>query len=128
VTTDQISNVKRFYFGTKFRPFSLSKGKMVAQGAHAALECYLQCADRHPKVAKQWLRTGAAKIALKGPEGGGESSLLALQAQASEMGVSAAVIRDAGRTQVERGAATALAVGPAPASVLDEITGHLKLL
>lgn len=44
------------------------------------------------------------------------------------MKVVAEVIADAGRTQIEPGSHTVLAVGPAPLSVINEITGHLKLL
>lgn len=51
-----------------------------------------------------------------------------LQAQAISMGLCAQVVRDAGRTQIAAGSATVLGVGPAPKSVVDQITGHLKLL
>lgn len=37
------------------------------------------------------------------------------------------IVRDAGQTQVAPGSRTVIAIGPAPKSVLDKITGHLKL-
>ena len=37
------------------------------------------------------------------------------------------LIFDAGRTQIAAGSMTVLAVGPGPASVIDSVTGHLKL-
>ena len=57
-----------------------------------------------------------------------EEDLLVLQAQALSLGLCAHVIRDAGRTQIASGSATVLGIGPAPRSVVDQVTGHLKLL
>lgn len=57
-----------------------------------------------------------------------EDELELLQAQAMSLGVCAKIIHDAGRTQIASGSATVLGVGPAPKSVVDQITGHLKLL
>jgi PTH2 family peptidyl-tRNA hydrolase len=51
-----------------------------------------------------------------------------LRKQARALGVTAEVIQDAGRTQIEAGSMTVLGVGPAPKSVVDKITGGLKLL
>ena len=58
----------------------------------------------------------------------GEDSLLTLQAQAISLGLVAEVIADAGHTQIAPGSLTVLGIGPAPKSVLDGLTGHLKLL
>jgi PTH2 family peptidyl-tRNA hydrolase len=38
------------------------------------------------------------------------------------------VVRDAGRTEVEAGSVTVLAVGPATAELIDMVTGELRLL
>jgi PTH2 family peptidyl-tRNA hydrolase len=57
-----------------------------------------------------------------------QDDLLELRRTARNMGVTAEVIQDAGRTQIEAGSMTVLGVGPAPRSVVDKITGHLKLL
>ena len=51
-----------------------------------------------------------------------------LQAKALSLGLVARVIHDAGRTQIAAGSATVLGVGPGPKSVVDRVTGHLKLL
>ena len=51
-----------------------------------------------------------------------------LQAQAVSLGLCAQVIHDAGRTQIASGSATVLGIGPGPKSVVDSVTGHLKLL
>jgi len=57
-----------------------------------------------------------------------EDDLLILQAQALSLGLEAQVIHDAGRTQIKSGSATVLGIGPGPRSVVDQVTGHLKLL
>jgi PTH2 family peptidyl-tRNA hydrolase len=57
-----------------------------------------------------------------------EDELLELMGKARSLGVTAEVIQDAGRTQIDPGSLTVLGVGPAPKSVVDKITGHLKLL
>lgn len=51
-----------------------------------------------------------------------------LQAKAMSLGLTAEIIADAGRTQIEAGSHTVLGIGPAPKSVVDAVTGHLKLL
>ena len=57
-----------------------------------------------------------------------EDQLLVLQAKAISLGLCANVIHDAGRTQIASGSATVLGVGPGPKSVVDAVTGGLKLL
>ena len=47
---------------------------------------------------------------------------------AQTLGVQGVIVQDAGRTQVEPGSETVLAVGPGPVSDVDKITGKLKLL
>ena len=73
----------------------------------------------------RWERQGQAKIALQVKD---EDELHTLQAQAVSLGLCAKVVRDAGRTQIVAGSATVLGVGPGPKGVIDQVTGHLKLL
>jgi peptidyl-tRNA hydrolase, PTH2 family len=54
--------------------------------------------------------------------------LATLQATALSLGLVAEVIADAGRTQIASGSHTVLGIGPAPKSVVDKVTGGLKLL
>ena len=54
--------------------------------------------------------------------------MLALQGIARSLGITAEVIADAGRTQIESGSLTVLGVGPAPKSEVDQVTVGLKLL
>ena len=57
-----------------------------------------------------------------------EDELAILQAQAFSLGMCAQIIHDAGRTQIASGSATVLGIGPAPKNMVDQVTGHLKLL
>jgi PTH2 family peptidyl-tRNA hydrolase len=74
---------------------------------------------------RRWERQGQAKIALQAKS---EDELETLQATAISLGLVAEVIADAGRTQIASGSHTVLGIGPAPKSVIDKVTGHLKLL
>ncbi|KAL2195881.1 peptidyl-tRNA hydrolase PTH2-domain-containing protein [Corynascus similis CBS 632.67] len=111
----------------------MTKGKIAAQCSHATLACYkslLRAAQRDPlssegKILRQWERMGQAKIAVQVKS---EDELLVLMGKARSLGVTAEVIADAGRTQIASGSRTVLGVGPAPKSLVDTVTGHLKLL
>lgn len=101
-------------------------GKIAAQASHATLACYKYFLTHAPDspILRQWERMGQAKIALQIK---GEDELLTLQAQAMSLGLCARVIQDAGRTQIASGSRTVLGV-LGPKSVVDGVTGHLKLL
>ncbi|XP_023027811.1 peptidyl-tRNA hydrolase 2, mitochondrial [Leptinotarsa decemlineata] len=102
----------------------MQKGKVAAQCGHAAVAAYVKCLKQNPKVVKNWMRFGGTKIALRIDS---EEEMMALDKCAKEFGVLSSVIRDAGQTQVAPGTRTVIAIGPAPKSVLEKITGHLKL-
>ena len=105
---------------------SKSTGKIAAQASHATLACYkhyLSTAPNSP-ILKRWEYGGQAKVALQVKT---EEELLVLQAQAISLGLCAQVIRDAGRTQIASGSRTVLGV-LGPKSVVDSVTGSLKLL
>jgi PTH2 family peptidyl-tRNA hydrolase len=76
-------------------------------------------------MLRRWERTGQAKVALQVK---GEDELEVLQATAISLGLIAEVIADAGRTQIASGSHTVLGIGPAPKSIIDQVTGKLKLL
>lgn len=77
------------------------------------------------RLLQRWESRGQAKIAVQVKS---EDELMQLMGVARSLGVTAEVIADAGRTQIEAGSFTVLGVGPAPKSVVDKITGNLKLL
>ncbi|KAK6844201.1 hypothetical protein PG995_014311 [Apiospora arundinis] len=108
----------------------MTKGKIAAQASHATLACY-KTMSRFPagspqaQLLKKWERSGQAKIAVQVKS---QQELTDLRTRARSLGLTAEVIQDAGRTQIEAGSYTVLGVGPAPKSVIDQVTGGLKLL
>ncbi|OJJ64424.1 hypothetical protein ASPSYDRAFT_39154 [Aspergillus sydowii CBS 593.65] len=104
----------------------MTKGKIAAQCSHATLSCYkyLVANPSSSTILRRWERQGQAKIALQIKS---EEEMELLQAQAISLGLCARVIQDAGRTQIASGSRTVLGV-LGPKSVVDNVTGHLKLL
>ncbi|KAH8196495.1 hypothetical protein TruAng_009325 [Truncatella angustata] len=105
-------------------------GKIAAQASHATLACYKTLSRKSPtspegQLLKRWERNGQAKIAVQVKS---QQELLDLMGKARSLGLTAEVIQDAGRTQIEAGSMTVLGVGPAPKSLIDQVTGGLKLL
>lgn len=100
----------------------MRKGKMVAQGAHAAIGA-LALADYDD--VKKWEETGTTKICVYVKS---EDELIALFGQASEADLAAYLVQDAGRTEFDGPTYTAVAIGPADASRIDLLTKALPLL
>ncbi|KAK7424292.1 hypothetical protein QQX98_000560 [Neonectria punicea] len=108
----------------------MTKGKIAAQCSHATLACYkklIRAAEgsAERKLLARWEKSGQAKIAVQVKT---QEEILELCRKARGLGIAAEVIQDAGRTQIEAGSMTVLGVGPAPRSVVDQVTGGLKLL
>ena len=103
----------------------MGKGKVAAQCAHAGAGVVEDLAGRDAGRLAAWRRCGQPKIALKA---GGDADLRELGRRARALGLPTHLVRDAGRTQIAAGSQTVLAVGPGPRSVVDQVTGHLKLL
>ncbi|KAE8133367.1 PTH2-domain-containing protein [Aspergillus pseudotamarii] len=104
----------------------MTKGKIAAQCSHATLACYKYLTVHSPNssMLHRWESQGQAKIALQTKS---EEEMETLQAQAISLGLCARVITDAGRTQIASGSRTVLGI-LGPKSVVDGVTGHLKLL
>ncbi|KGQ03108.1 Peptidyl-tRNA hydrolase 2 [Beauveria bassiana D1-5] len=111
--------------------FAAAAGKIAAQCSHATLACYKALAGNpdadstERKMLARWEKYGQAKIAVQVKS---QDEMLQMCRKARGMGLTAEVVKDAGRTQIEAGSMTVLGVGPAPRSLIDEVTGHLKLL
>ncbi|KAI8388408.1 peptidyl-tRNA hydrolase PTH2-domain-containing protein [Radiomyces spectabilis] len=103
----------------------MTKGKIAAQCGHATLACYKAVKKNNPEMLKRWEQSGQAKVALKASS---EDQLLELQAIAQSLNLPAQSICDAGRTQIAAGSRTVLGIGPGPVELINEVTGHLKLL
>ncbi len=105
---------------------AVGKGKIAAQCCHAATACVGIAQEEAPQAMERWERSNAhAKVALKCET---EEDLLTIAQKAESAGVVHYVVCDAGRTQIAAGSRTVCGLGPAKASVLDGITGGLKLL
>jgi len=105
----------------------MGKGKTGAQCAHAAVECYHQIFNNknRQQMFKAWLRSGQPKIVVQVSN---EEELLILADKAQRAGLITAVIKDAGRTQVNPGTITVVGIGPGSNDVIDSLTSKLRLL
>jgi PTH2 family peptidyl-tRNA hydrolase len=100
----------------------LPKGKMAAQAAHAAVEAVLR-SDKD-KV-KKWRNEGMMKIIVKVKD---EKELFKYKSQAEAFMLTTAVITDAGKTVVEPGTVTCMAIGPDEERMIDKVSGNLKIM
>lgn len=103
----------------------MGRGKIAAQASHASLTAYKKVSGAYPDIARAWEMEGQMKVVLKVE---GERELLELFQRAKDAGIPAALIRDAGHTQLEPGTITCIAAGPSDEKGLDRVFGHLKLL
>ena len=103
----------------------MTKGKIAAQVGHAAVNCALNSKKKDPKNFDRWYDEGQTKVVLRVDS---EEELYQYKAIVDAQGINNSLIRDAGRTQIEPGSVTCLGLGPEKSSVLDKITGELKML
>jgi PTH2 family peptidyl-tRNA hydrolase len=104
---------------------NLSKGKLAAQAGHAAVSAAEEARKRHRTWWDAWLFEGQRKIAVKVKD---EKELLEFETQAKDLGLPSALIVDRGLTEIREGTVTCLGIGPAPADLMDRLTGELPLL
>ncbi len=149
VTLNALNSVFSSMFGSKEKAkeckmvlivrqdLEMGKGKIAAQCCHAAVGIYrgvlrqeLSKQSSLNKQFEQWLNqweyNAEPKIALKINS---EKDLLELENKArTEFNLPTYIVVDAGRTQIAPMSKTVLAIGPAPADIIDKVSGHLKLL
>ena len=104
---------------------SMGKGKIAAQCCHAAVGCYKRARKQCPAAVTAWENTGCAKVALKCPT---QEGLEDIAVRALAKGIPCYYVADAGRTQIAAGSRTVLGLGPAPVSVFEGVSDHLKLM
>lgn len=102
----------------------MGKGKAAAQCSHASVLAYEQAGKSNPAVLRLWRLTGQRKVVVKAES---EEELLNIRSEASKFNLITSLISDAGHTQIAPGTKTVLGVGPGPANLIDQVTGHLKL-
>lgn len=100
----------------------LPKGKMGAQCAHASVEAVLR-SDKD-KLG-DWLDMGQKKVVLKVES---EKELIQYFQKAKDLGFTASLITDAGRTVLAPGTKTCVAIGPDYDEKIDKLTGNLKMM
>jgi len=104
------------------RDLGMDKGKIAAQVAHASLEAYKKTDE---SIRKLWEEGGSKKIVLKVES---LKKLIELKEKVKGLRIPYAIIRDAGKTQVEPGTVTSIGIGPVEEGLIDNITKDLKLL
>ncbi|MCA9495473.1 MAG: peptidyl-tRNA hydrolase Pth2 [Nanoarchaeota archaeon] len=103
------------------KDLNMSKGKTAAQVAHAAVEAVLKS---EKSMVSKWRQSGMKKVTLIVES---EKELFKFLQIAKDDGLITGLIRDAGRTEIESGTATCLAIGPDDSDLIDSITGELKM-
>lgn len=107
----------------------MSKGKMCAQTAHAALESALKVmkSDKllHKSTFEKWKDQGMKKVVLKIDS---KEELFKYKDLAERNGIKTSAIKDAGMTELPPGTYTVLGLGPDEVPKIDSITGKLSPL
>lgn len=104
------------------KDIKMGKGKIVAQGCHAAIGSYKHT---DPKKIEKWEKDGCAKIALKIDT---LDELLELRKEALIKKIPNFLVTDAGKTQLPTSTITCLGIGPDEDEIIDSLTNDLKLL
>ena len=128
------------------RDLKMRKGKIAAQAGHACIDAILMALSKEGRLndfettndgialrdtdkpttpLSDWFKYGCAKVCVYVDS---EEELLSIAQKASEKGIIASVITDAGMTEFHGvPTKTCLALEPLPAEVADELTGDLPL-
>ena len=102
----------------------MSKGKIVAQTAHAMVEAVIK-GYTSSQIFLKWRDEGETIIALKVKN---HKTLMTIMEIAGRKNVMAGYIVDAGKTEVAPGTITVGFVGPDTEEKINKLTGQLKCL
>lgn len=98
------------------------RGKEISQSCHGAISAYKSASSKNIDL---WEKEGSTKICVKVNS---EIELLDVYKQAKSLGLNAALIQDAGRTEFHGELTyTVVAIGPDQDDKIDKITGKLEL-
>ncbi|MFX1276157.1 MAG: peptidyl-tRNA hydrolase Pth2 [Promethearchaeota archaeon] len=103
----------------------MGTGKKCAQACHASVSASDLVRIQNKTDWKNWKNTGQKKVVLKVNS---MEEMLALYNKLIKEKLLCFIVRDAGLTQLPQGTTTAIGIGPAISSRIDQITGDLKLL
>ena len=103
----------------------MGRGKIAAQAGHAAVLGADKVRKIRPQWFREWIASGQAKIAVRA---GSLEELLEIKVAAETIGLPVVEVEDRGLTQLPPGTMTCMAIGPAPAGGIDQVTGSLRLL
>jgi PTH2 family peptidyl-tRNA hydrolase len=102
----------------------MSKGKLAAQVAHAAVSAVEKARTENASWLKAWFSEGQCKIVVRAES---KQQLLELEKQATKSEIPVSLVMDRGLTELPPGTITCLGIGPAPSSRIDKITGQIPL-
>lgn len=102
----------------------LSGGKMAVQVAHAAVACAIECRKKSKKWFLGWMKEGQKKVVVRVRD---LERLSELETKSRRLKMATTLIQDAGLTELPPGTVTCLGMGPAPNTIIDQVTSHLKL-
>ena len=103
----------------------MSKGKLAAQAAHAAVNCAFAAKKKDPRGFDKWYSEGQKKVLLKVDS---LERLYEIKAIVDANSINNSLITDAGRTEIAPGSVTCIGIGPSTDAILDKITGELSML
>lgn len=103
---------------------NMRKGKMIAQGAHAATTIFSTWFHKYKAIFSRWEQQGQKKICVSVNS---EEELIEIYKKTGTLPSS--LITDYGLTEFHgKNTLTCCAIGPYVDSEIDQFTGHLKLL
>ena len=103
----------------------MGKGKAAAQVGHASVSASEITRKKHSSWWRDWLDEGQCKVVLKANS---EDEIHELEMKAKRLGLPITIVRDRGLTQLRPDTLTCIGIGPGPSKLIDEVTGHLRLL
>jgi peptidyl-tRNA hydrolase len=107
------------------KDLGMKQGKIAAQCAHASIGVYSSESRRGSKRLRAWELQGQPKVCVKADS---LREIEELEQAARKLNLPTFTVQDAGRTQIDAGSVTVLAVGPGTKSKVDKVTGSQKLL
>lgn len=106
------------------KDLQLSNGKMAVQVAHAAVTCAIECQRKSRRWFHKWMKEGQRKVIVRVRD---LQRLGELETKSRRLKIPVALIQDAGLTELPPGTVTCLGMGPAPDTIIDQVTSRLKL-